>query len=605
MRLQEWLELADVEKRKLATRTWIPLMVSESQSEGESGKPGHRKQYTSIECLIVPLDKRAEFSTVHWEGIHRMNPHWAWADKYRFIAPHEYTGHSESPIATYPVLTQHFDTGETRIWHLLQEIELSLGLLHSGDVWVRPIEDYIEVVRLRRDTENRPVSMEIRAEHLRDYLAARRSALLIGGFAFRETTELKFDEINWKNKRASRKFEQGEWEGRVNEINTGGPPGVMVRMWRESVDPVDDVPVMPHPTREPSYPSETTEFGGEGDVLEFAEGRIWWTEWIEPAEKSPRIRHDKVEAQVPFFVSNQGGPKLAGDKLHENRGWLWFRNTVIRELLIRENSYFKWHTHDTGSIGPSCVTEIHFGMNELQHVNVAAYHMARLPEWVQQIWVAHNIAPEGGLSRELHQSQNLAAPAQTCPPELLIIFAIKAVQVATTKAFGQPLFHNLPEPTVLLRKIHRFQGGSFEQTCHLAKEISRHIIEKLDQAVIDGQLSPENLKSADKDKLRSLKRLALLLDQLGHDGRSLTKALAGVNDLRQGDAHSGSSTLAQSLKLFDLPPDSEDHYGNNVQIIHAVAYGLRDIARAFQTTKNPGACASPTSESGPHSPKPC
>ena len=358
-----------------------------------------------------------------------------------------------------------------------------------------------------------------------------------------------------------------------------------MRMWRESVDPEDDVPVMHHPLDEPSHPSETAEFGGGGDVLEFAEGRIWWTEWIEPAEKSPRIRRDKVEAQVPFFVSNQGGPKLSGDKLHEHRGWLWFRNTVLRELLNRGKISFEWHTRDTGSIGPSCVTKIHFGINEMRHVNVAAYHMAKLPEWVQQIWVAHNIPPEGGLSKELHQSQNLAAPAQSCSPELLIIFAIKAVQSATAKAFGQPLFHNLPEPSVILQKIHRFQGDSFEQTCHLAKEISRYIVEKLDQAVIDKQLSPENLKTADKEKLRSLKRLALLLGQLGHDGRELTKSLAGINDLRQGDAHTGSSSLAESLKLFDLPPDSEDHYGNNVQIIHAVAYGLRDIAHAIRVCR--------------------
>lgn len=584
MGLQNWLELADIEKRKLATRTWIPLMVSESRSEGESSKPGHRKQYTSIECLIVPLDQRSEFGTASWEGINRNSSHSGWANEDRFIAPHEYTGSDEVPIATYPVLTQHFDTGEPRLWHLLQEIELSLGLLRRGDVWVRPIEDYLEVVRLQRDAENLPVSMEIRSEHLRDYLAARRSALLIGGFAFRDATELKFDEITWKDKRASRDFEGGEWEGRVNEINTGGPPGVMMRMWRESVDPADDVPVMPHPLNEPSHPSETTEFGGGGDVLEFAEGRIWWTEWIEPAEKSPRIRHDKVEAQVPFFVSNQGGPKLSGDKLHEHRGWLWFRNTVIRDLLSRQKTSFKWHTHDTGSIGPSCVTDIHFGINELRHINVAAYHMARLPEWVQQIWVAHNIAPDGGLSRELHQSQNLAAPAQTCAPELLMIFAIKAVQSATLKAFGQPLFQNLSAPSVLLHKIHRFQSDSFEQTCHLAKEISRHVVEKLDQSVIDKKLSQENLKIAEKGKLRSLKRLALLLDQLGHDGRGLTKALAGINDLRQGDAHAASSSLAESLKLFDLPPDSKDHYGNNVQIIHAVAYGLRDIARAIQPT---------------------
>jgi hypothetical protein len=338
---------------------------------------------------------------------------------------------------------------------------------------------------------------------------------------------------------------------------------------------------MPHPTQEPSPRSESIEFGGGGDILEFGEGRIWWTEWIEPAEQSPRIRRDKVEPQVPFIVGNQGESNLSGNKLHDYRGWLWFRNSIIRELLNREHSFFKWHTHDTGSIGPSCVTGLHFGLNELHHVNVAAYHMAQLPEWAQKLWAAHNIAPEGGLSQELHQSQNLADPARTAAPELLIGFAINAVEASAFKAFGHGLFHNLQDPSVILHKVHRFQATSFEGTCHLAKEISRHLVERLDQGSIDQQLTPENLKVAEKGKFRSLKRLALLLDQLNHDGRSLTRALAGINDLRQGDAHTGSSSLTQSLELVGVSPDSQDHYSNNVSMIRAVGLGLRDIALAI------------------------
>ncbi len=586
MKLQEWLELADVEKRKIASRTWIPLMICEPEHKGEPEKPGYRKQFTSIESLIVPINKRDDFAGANWHSIHRNSSHRGWADEDRFIAPQEYTDSDEMPIATYPVLTQSFDTGEPLAWHLLQEIELSLELLRKGDVWVRPIEDNVEVVRLRRNVKGVPIAMEIRSEHLRDYLAAKQAALILGAFAFRQAIETQLDEISWENKRATRAFDNGEWEGNVHAINTGGPTGIMMRMWRESVDPGDDVPVMPHPLQEPSHPSETSEFGGGGDILAFAEGRIWWTEWIEPAERSPRVRRDKVNAQVPFIVGNQGEPKLSGDKLHEYRGWLWFRNSVIREILSREQSEFKWYTHDTGSVGPSCVTELHFGLNELHHVNVAAYHMARLPEWVQQIWVAHNIAPEGGLSRELHQSQNLASPAETCPPEILIVFAVDAVQEAASDTLGQPLFQHLPDRSLFFQKIHRFQGDSFEHTCHLAKEISRYILEKIDQSTIDRQLSPDNLKTAERSKFRSLKRLALFLDQLGCDGRKLTMALAGINDLRQGDAHSGSSSLTKSLELFDLCPDSQDHFVNNTQIIRSVAFSLREIARALHAGRS-------------------
>lgn len=98
--LQNWLELADVETRKIAKRTWIPLMVSEAESTGIHQEPGYRKQFTSVEALIVPLDKRDQFAEAHWQSIQRDNPHWAWADENRFVAPHHYTEDDETPIAT-------------------------------------------------------------------------------------------------------------------------------------------------------------------------------------------------------------------------------------------------------------------------------------------------------------------------------------------------------------------------------------------------------------------------------------------------------------------------------------------------------------------------
>src|SRR5687768_13577604 len=114
--LQKWLELADIENRKMAKRTWIPLMVSAAESRGNYQDPGYRKQFTSIEALIVPLAKRDQFSDADWQSIQRHNSHGAWAEESRFIAPHDYTDNDETPIATYPVLRQSFDTGEPTIW---------------------------------------------------------------------------------------------------------------------------------------------------------------------------------------------------------------------------------------------------------------------------------------------------------------------------------------------------------------------------------------------------------------------------------------------------------------------------------------------------------
>lgn len=584
--LQQWLEQADVESKKLQTSTWIPLMRSQTKKEAVSGFAGYRKEFISTECLIVPLRNREEFSNATWHSIQRNNPHWAWADKDRFIGPHEYEGNDGIPSAMYPVLRQEFDTGEPDIWHLLQEIELALGLLRKDDVWVRPSEDYIEVVKLKRDHDGRPDELLIRAEHLRDYLAARKAALLIGSFMLREAVEESLAQIGWPEGIHRREFTNGHWEGSRGPIHEGGMPWgesmAVLKLWRESVDPADDVPQMPHPAAETAFKSETFERKAVGRKLDHAEGCIWLTEWIEPAASSPRVGNDEVPSRIPFIVGNQGDPPLTGEDLKNYRGWIWFRTSVLRTLLSRDNVTFQWFSRDTGSIGPSPVTRVHFGINDHHLVVVAAKDIAELPEWTQRIWAAHNLPPEGGLSVELHASQNLATPARTVAPEKSLIKAIKTLQTTSEQVWGTGIFKGLDDPQMILRRVHRFHDESFEQTCLMAKEMSRNVVEKLDQDVINKQLSEGNLKQAKDEKYRSLKRLALLLDQLGFDGKELTRSLAGINDLRQGDAHPGSSSLADSLQLFGLPPSTSDHYAANLQIIESVASGLNAISKAIQ-----------------------
>ncbi len=63
---------------------------------------------------------------------------------------------------------------------------ITLGLKREGNVWVAMDEDYIEVVRLNVDEGNRPRLLEVRAEHLKDYLCARRMALRISWYRERQ-----------------------------------------------------------------------------------------------------------------------------------------------------------------------------------------------------------------------------------------------------------------------------------------------------------------------------------------------------------------------------------------------------------------------------------
>lgn len=275
---------------------------------------------------------------------------------------------------------------------------------------------------------------------------------------------------------------------------------------------------------------------------------------------------------------------LAGDELREHRGWLWFKPSVIRALLQRPKTIFRWCTNNTGEIGSSSNHLLHFGINEAGLINVLGYKMGETPEWVQRQWVTHNVAPEGGLSQELHMSQNLGSPALTRAPEVVIWNNLNRLNTVVTDAVGSPLFKGLAEKDHFFRTIHRFYGESFETVCLLAKELHRAISEKINVDTLNSQFNPEQQRVARENNYRQIRRLDLWLTGLGFDGRELTKVLSAVNDLRQGDAHATGSSLRGSLPLLGIAEDSMDYPRMCWEMLAEVGHGLAAIGKSVQTS---------------------
>lgn len=558
--LLEWFEMRDLQVPKVEGATWLPLHCSHTSFEhGEAGHAGHREEYLSLESLIIPSSRREEFDHLNWHSLTRNNSDTGWADEDGLISPGLYDAQLD---LQYPVLVQRHDTGEQTEWHLLQELQMALNLRRVGDEWIDHSENDLVVARLTRKPSGTPSRLEVRSTYLRDYLCAKQATLLMVSFWYRKAVEKDIAPFGLPEGKVERTFEHGEWDCFITPIHEGGRPfgmaGVMMHMWRESVDPESDNPTMPQPWNDPSMRSETSDISYVGEKLWSATGRLWTRAWVQPASTSPRVRREKVESTIHFLVDNQEHKTLSGSLLAEHRGWLWFKPSVIPALLSQKKSFIEWHTRDTGTIGPDSIQTLHFGINAAGLINVLAYKMASLPIWVQQLWVAHNTSPEGGLSEELHMSQNLARPAQTLAPEAGLLFNLHALCELTSSVFGASLLRGHYEDKSFLKAVHRFYGDSFESYCQLCKELHRHVSERIDIGVINSKIDASNAKEANDLKLREIKRLAFWLDKAGHDGRDLTKPLAAVCDLRVGDAHSGRSDLRDSLPLLGIPKDTDD-----------------------------------------------
>jgi hypothetical protein len=577
-----WVEARDVETFSFEKATWIPLYVAKDDLlHGKSGMVGHRKSARYYDSIIVPLTLRSRFKKSDWQAISRNWPDSAWVDEKGFHPPGCYQGDAR---IRYAAIQQWFETGETAQWELFQELAVGLHLIRQGDSWLRPEEDGIEVARLERGQQREPELLLIRAEHLRDYLCAKRAALLLVGFEFRDAVEEAFPEVLWDDGHQRREFKTGVWEGAYVPIHEGGQPYEVdihvVRTWRESVDPNQDVPQMPHPAQESAARGESFTLKSRGRKLMFLSGRIWVKHWILPAEKSPRVREDPVEARVHFHVDNQEQRTLAGAALKDYRGWLWFKPSIVRRILDRKKGVLKWYTEQTGELGIANWT-LHFGLNRLGLINVLGYKMAVLPEWAQRIWATDNVVPEGGLSEELHMSQNLAKPASTVAPEEMLWNNLRVLQGRSLKICGQTLLQELPTERDFFQKIHRFYGESFTDVCELSKELHRLISEKVDIGLLNSKIDPGNAVESNQQGLKQIKRLALWLTGLGLNGRDITRPLAGISDLRQGDAHGQGSDLRKSLELFGFSSDEEDWGRVCTIVIGLVSNAVAEIADAL------------------------
>jgi hypothetical protein len=152
MDLLNWLELGDIEKRSFRN-----LLCSQRHvSKNEFGYAGYRKDNEFIESVVIFLQHRPHCEKLDWHGVSKTGTDRAWSDDKSFHPPGAFYDFSDEKIGFHPVLRKGFDTGERTEWHLSQEIEFSLGLLRRGDVWVVPEEDYMEVVRVKRDSEGCP-----------------------------------------------------------------------------------------------------------------------------------------------------------------------------------------------------------------------------------------------------------------------------------------------------------------------------------------------------------------------------------------------------------------------------------------------------------------
>lgn len=494
---QEYFELRDVQP--LSRRPWI-ILRQVTDEAFDVAEPGlvEIEQYVGTGTAAIETAHRAQADKLGWSDL-SVDNHRSGVETWGYSAADIFRDWKK-PLGIKLVVDQLLEGESEHVWHLHPDLVVALCLKREGDSWFRPQEGWIEVVRLKRNAEGVPTVMEIRKEFLSDYLCARDMALYCSSYIERSAITDSNPGYSWA-------------KTPVNE-----------EVGRDKLEIYTVDAEWPH---------------AKGHFRTM--GALWRTEWVEPGTVSTRVRGDPDPQTVNFAV-DADGTRLGPDALERSTSYLYFNPGIVSALLRYRGGHLRWFTAETGGLGATA-SGIHFGVNELGLINIFAKDINRIDAWEQRIWAAHNVTPEGGVSRELFAAQMEVNPAITKAPEATLGAAIHALHDAFTKRYGSQLLREHDSIDGLLGRTHRFVATEPDGLLQLAKDITRLFIERVENDNLFAALSLA------KANLGSLKLLEKLVASRRSDPEA-SKMMApffGIYDLRLADAHLGSSKIASGL----------------------------------------------------------
>lgn len=549
---QDWILQKKETRRAFSKSTWVPLRAAVDNEHGNVKNVGYSNEFFGCGSVAFSPENREIADKLSWGdiGLSRTIGPYAYEDGF-YSAIDEYQYNDKEPIGVHLVLELPLPVVGGRQWILNPDLVAALRLIKEGAHWVRPEENFVVVAREILDENGEQRLIEIKREYLLDYLAARNLALRLSYYRQRVENVTALETSHYAGLESHQEERDGgRYELLIRDINdVFGGSWAIFRAWRTDVDEDEDAPVMgPETNENTDYESSRGHKGGYEGVR--VEGEFWRDEWIDHQGISTRVRGD-ADKNLPQFIVETDGTRLASSELNsEDIGrWLWFRSSIVNELLDLRGFSLGWYTAETGCIKSTSGYSIHFGINSSDLITIYAYDIARLPAWEQHIWAAHNVVPDGKVSSELLDSQVKAQPASTHAVEELLFEVMAMLEKGFREAFDVPLFTHDINRLEAMKHISRFASKDQASLLRLAKELVRMFSDRLDVRELRKLSTHSN-----KDKLGSNKLLEdVLAQKVGPEkARKVFGPIVGAYDMRVGDAHPTSSKIGDALKLAGI-----------------------------------------------------
>ncbi len=549
---QDWILQKKETRRAFSNATWVPLRASINNEKGDVRNIGYVGEYFGCGSVAFPPEHRDIAEKLGWSSIgisHDAKPY-AYEDGY-YSSIEQYQYNDKEPIGIHLVFEHPQPVVGGRLWILNPDLVVALRLIKEGNSWVRPEENFAVVAREILDEKGEHRLIEIKREFLLDYLAARNLSLRLSYYRQRVVNVASLEGSAYADLTDQQEQRDG---GRFQLLirsldDVYGGSWASFKVWRTDVDEDEDAPVMgPETDDNTDYESSQGHRGGYEGIR--VEGEFWRDEWIDHQGQSKRVRGD-ADTNLPQFIVETDGTRMASAELNnEDVGrWLWFRSSIVNELLSLRGFSLRWYTAETGGIQSTSGYSVHFGINSSDLITVYAYDIARLPAWEQHIWAAQNVVPDGKVSNELLSSQVKAQPASTHAVEELLFEVMAMLEGGFRQEFNISLYTHDIDHSEAMKHISRFASKDLASLLRLAKDLVRVFADRLNVRELRTLSTHPN-----KEKLGSNKLLEdILAQKIGADkARHVFGPIVGTYDMRVGDAHPTSSKIGDALKLAGI-----------------------------------------------------
>jgi hypothetical protein len=552
---KDWILQSKETPRIFSKATWIPLRASLLQERNDIKSIGFVSDFFGCGSVAFPLKHRKVAESLTWTDIgiiHDAEPY-AYTDGH-YSSVEEYEHNDKEAVGINLVFNLPQPVIGGKKWMVNPDLIIALRLIKEGNSWVRPEENFIEVIKETIDEDGNHLQIEIKREFLIDYLAARNLSLRLSYYRQRVENVATLESSEYEGLTDHQESRSnGRFELLIRSLDdVYGGSWSMVRAWRTDVDEHDDAPILNQENDENTdFETSQGRRGGYDGVR--IESEFWRDEWIEHQGQSIRVRGDDDTNLPQFIIETDGARSPSADLNNEDIGrWLWFRSGVVNELLGFRGFSLEWYTAETGSIHSTTGYKIHFGINSSDLITVYAYDIAKLPAWEQYIWAGHNVVPEGKVSSELLASQVKCKPASTHAVEDLFFKVMQMLEEGFHQKFNVPLFAHSFDNASALKQISRFMSTDQTSLLRLAKDLVRLFSDRLNVKELRKLAT-----NADKEKFGSNKLLQDILENsIGAEkARAIFTPIVGVYEMRLGDAHPMSSKITEAIKLAGVDED--------------------------------------------------